>query len=216
MYEPPKRPKIYHITHVDNLPAIIKAGKLRSDAEIVKRGGPTQMVGMSHIKQRRLTEIRLDECYPDDFVGEYVPFYFCPRSVMLYLIYVRSSQLEYKGGQGPIVHLEADMHNVVEWAEENDRKWAFALSNAGAYGVDFRNELGKLNEINWPAVAANNWSPSSVRHSKQAEFLVYKSFPWNLVKRIGVHSNAIGQQVGQAIAAADHHPQIEIMREWYY
>ncbi len=124
----PSHPKIYHITHVDNLPAIIGTKRLLSDAEISKSGGPSMMVGMSRIKQRRLTEIKLDECYPDDFVGEYVPFYFCPRSVMLHLIWKRNSELRYQGGQGPIVHLEADLHRAIEWAEEKSRKWAFSLS----------------------------------------------------------------------------------------
>jgi hypothetical protein len=212
----PSHPKIYHITHVDNLPAIIGAKRLLSDADMLKSGGPSMMVGMTRIKQRRLTEIKLDECYPNDFVGEYVPFYFCPRSVMLYMISRRNSELTYQGGQGPIVHLEADLHKVIEWAEERSRKWAFSLSNAGAYGVDFRNEVDKLEEINWLAVAANSWGNSNTKHWKQAEFLLHKSFPWSLVDRIGVHDNAVAQQTAQTLVAADHHPQIEIKRDWYY
>jgi len=171
---------------------------------------------MSHIKQRRMTEINLEDSYPEDFVGEYVPFYFCPRSVMLYLIYMHNHELTYKGGQGPIVHLEADLKTVVEWAEQRGRRWAFSLSNAGAYGVEFRNDLNQLDEINWPAIAANDWRSSFVKHGKQAEFLIQNSFPWHLVERIGVHSNAIAQRAAQAIAASDHQPNIEILREWYY
>ena len=64
MSPPPDRPKIYHITHVDNLPAIISEGSLVSDAEIVARGGPAQAIGMSNIKQRRLAlPVR---CHPTD------------------------------------------------------------------------------------------------------------------------------------------------------
>ncbi|MBE0347362.1 DarT ssDNA thymidine ADP-ribosyltransferase family protein [Pseudoalteromonas peptidolytica] len=37
------------------------------------------------IKQRCLTELTLSS-YPDLFVGQCVPFYFCPRSIMLYVI----------------------------------------------------------------------------------------------------------------------------------
>jgi hypothetical protein len=216
MLNPPARPKIYHITHVDNLHAIAESKRLLSDARLAELGGPNEMVGMSQIKARRMTEINLEECYPEDFVGQYVPFYFCPRSVMLYLIYMQNHELAYQGGQGPIVHLEADLGAVVEWAQSKDRRWAFSLSNAGAYGVEFRNDLDQLNEINWPAVVANDWRSSSVKHGKQAEFLVRNSFPWHLVERIGVHSNAIAQRAGQAIAEADHQPNIEILREWYY
>lgn len=216
MPTPPRRPKIYHITHVDNLQAIAESKRLLSDARLAETGGPAEMVGMSHIKARRMTEINLEECYPEDFVGQYVPFYFCPRSVMLYLIYMRNHELRYKGGQGPIVHLEADLHSVIEWAENRGRRWAYSLSNAGAYGVEFRNSLDQLDQINWPAVAATDWRSSTVKHGKQAEFLIRESFPWHLVERIGVHSNAIAQRAAQAIAAADHQPDIEILREWYY
>lgn len=216
MPTPPAQPKVYHITHVDNLQAIVGSKRLLSDARLADLGGPSEMVGMSHIKLRRLTEINLEECYPDDFVGEYVPFYFCPRSVMLYLIYARNHELSYKGGQGPIVHLEADLNAVVAWAEGKDRRWAFSLSNAGAYGVEFRNDLENLSEINWAAVRATDWRSSSIKHRKQAEFLLRNSFPWHLVERIGVHSNAVAQKAAQAIAAAAHQPSIEILREWYY
>jgi hypothetical protein len=81
---PPANPKIYHITHVNNLPSIIAAGELISDAAIIQQGGPPAAVGMSKIKQRRLA--LPVTCHAGDFIGEYVPFYFCPRSVMLYLL----------------------------------------------------------------------------------------------------------------------------------
>lgn len=105
----PAQPKIYHITHVDNLPAIVRDRVLVSDATMLARGGPSVTIGMSEIKRRRIEEIMVTS-HPDTKVGDYVPFYFCPRSVMLYLIYRANHQdLSYRGGQDPIVHLEADL-----------------------------------------------------------------------------------------------------------
>jgi len=44
-------------------------------------------------------------------VGDCVPFYFCPRSVMLYLIYQGNHpDLQYHGGQDLVLHLEADLY----------------------------------------------------------------------------------------------------------
>ena len=55
--------------------------------------------------------------HPSLCVGDCVPFYFCPRSVMLYVISMRNhAELSYQGGQEPIVHLEADLYDVVAWA----------------------------------------------------------------------------------------------------
>jgi hypothetical protein len=71
--EPPARPKIYHITHVDNHASILVEGGLVSDATMVSRGAPSAGIGMGHIKARRLTlPVR---CHPGDVVGAYVPFY---------------------------------------------------------------------------------------------------------------------------------------------
>jgi len=82
---PPTNPKLYHITHVQNLPSILVASCLSSDARRIAQGLVTTNVGMTKIKERRLAlEV---ECHPGTKVGEYVPFYFCPRSIMLYLLY---------------------------------------------------------------------------------------------------------------------------------
>jgi len=95
----PPRPQIYHITHVDNLPSIIAAGGLFSDALMLAQGGPAAGIGMSKIKTRRLA-LPVD-CHPGDKVGDYVPFYFCPRSIMLFVIHrANHPDLTYRGGQG--------------------------------------------------------------------------------------------------------------------
>ena len=86
---------------------------------------------MSAIKARRLLELEVD-CHPGTKVGEYVPFYFCPRSIMLYLFYRGNHpDLDYTGGQRHLVHLEADLHEVVQWAERKEVRWAFSDRNAG-------------------------------------------------------------------------------------
>jgi len=106
----PYKPKIYHIVHVDRLPSIIADGWLWSDADIVRRSLPGTTIGMNGIKQRRLNELTLTS-HPGLHVGDCVPFYFCPRSIMLYLIHqANHPELAYRGGQDPIVHLEADLH----------------------------------------------------------------------------------------------------------
>jgi hypothetical protein len=171
---------------------------------------------MSEIKRRRIEEIPVS-CHPGTMVGDYVPFYFCPRSVMLFLIHCANHpDLTYRGGDGPIVHLEADMHEVVEWAGREVRKWAFSLSNAGAYYVQVRDRLDQLEEVNWAAVEARDFRSSDVKEGKQAEFLIHGSFPWKLVRRIGVCSAQIKERAEAALVDATHRPPVEILRHWYY
>lgn len=210
----PARPKIYHIVHVDNLASIVADGEIMCDAAMAARANPGTTIGMGNIKHRRLHELRL-QSHPDLHVGDCTPFYFCSRSVMLYLIYVRSRDLAYQGGQQPIIHLEADLRSTVEWAEANDRRWAFTLSNAGAYYFEDRVNLDQLDEINWTSVQARQWS-GGPKEGKQAEFLIEHSFPWELVERIGVFSNAYVNPVSEALGLRGHRPAIEIVPDWYY
>ena len=209
----PAHPKIYHIVHVDNLASIVADGCIWSDAEMQQRN-PAVVIGMSDIKSRRLTLSLTSR--PGLNVGACTPFYFCPRSIMLYLLHrANHPELTYTGGQQPIIHLEADLLATVQWAEDNGLRWAFTLSNAGAYYFEDRCDLAQLSEINWPSVRANQWS-GVLKEGKQAEFLIEQAFPWHLVERIGVYSQAQVQPVSNALANAAHRPAIEIKRDWYY
>jgi hypothetical protein len=209
----PAQPKIFHICHVDRLAPIVAAGGLLSDAAVVQAAAPGTVIGMNHIKQRRLQELRLNS-HPGLYVGQCVPFYFCPRSVMLFLIHRQNADLAYKGGQGPIIHLEADLHATVAWANAQPRRWAFTLSNAGSRYFEDRADLASLGDVDWDAVAARNWS--ACREAKQAEFLLEHSFPWHLVERIGVLSQPIATQVAQTLPVGGHRPPVQILPAWYY
>ncbi|GAO40493.1 hypothetical protein SCH01S_48_01550 [Sphingomonas changbaiensis NBRC 104936] len=211
----PENPKIYHIVHVDKLSSIIADGCLWSDAVMVQRGPAGTVIGMNNIKTRRLNELRLSS-HPAVFVGQCVPFYFCPRSVMLYLIHRRNPELAYQGGQGPIVHLVADLKAAVDWAQANQRRWAFTLSNAGSYYFEDRSSLDQLDQIKWASVQTNHWAGSPTKEEKQAEFLLEMQFPWGLVEEIAVINQGVGQQVGQALAGAAHRPNTYIRPQWYY
>jgi hypothetical protein len=212
---PPAHPKIYHIAHVDRLPSIIADEALWCDRRIVARAAAGTVIGMGSIKQRRLTlPVRP---HPGTYVGDYVPFYFCSRSIMLFVIHCANNpELAYHGGQQPIIHLEADLHRVIAWAEAEGRQWAFSLSNAGAAYAEFRASVNDLDQINWQAVAATDFRPADIKEGKQAEFLVHDTFPWDLVDRVGVYSRPIGQQALNGMRGATHRPMVEIRRDWYY
>ena len=211
----PANPKIYHIVHVDKLASITADGFLFSDTVMAARPANGTVIGMNNIKERRMTELVLTS-HPGLHVGACVPFYFCPRSVMLYLIYRRNAELTYQGGQTPIVHLVADLNAVVAWAQANGQRWAFTLSNAGSYYFEDRRDLAHLDEINWAAVQSGQWSGSPTKEQKQAEFLIEQQFPWHLIEEIAVYNPATGQQAVQAIAGVAHRPSVQIRPAWYY
>lgn len=215
----PNNPKIYHITHVDNLSSIIEEGAIWSDAKRLGEDSECKLVGMSHIKKRRLTEIEVG-CHPGTFVGAYTPFYLCPRSIMLYILHKGNNpDIEYKEGQGPIVHLEADLRECVEYAEANGILWACSTLNAGAkYQSDrFFNDLLHLDRVNWAAVQTDSWGgDSQLKTQKQAEFLFHDTFPWHLIRRIGVCDQRRKTHVDSVLKGLKDPPEVQIKRGWYY
>lgn len=208
----PARPKIYHIVHVDNLASIVADGCLWPDAVMARRQGAA-VIGNNEIKADRL---RLPvSCHAGTYVGDYVPFYFCPRSVMLYVIWRRNHpNVSFRDGQGPVVHLLADLHEVVEWASRLGRKWAFTDINAANRAADFYDDLAQLERLNWSAIRATQWASS--RDHKMAEFLMHEGFPWELIRGIGVHSEPVGKRAIVAFGNAKHRPAVKVKQEWYY
>lgn len=209
----PDNIKIYHIVHVDRLLSIINNEGLYCDEQITQNNVTGTNIGLTEIKQRRLTNSL--NSHPELYVGQCVPFYFCPRSIMLYLLFRRNNpELQYIGGQEPIIHLQIDLHTVVKWAKQNNKRWAFTLSNAGAYYFEDRCSLEQLGELNWQAIHATNWQ--DCKEGKQAEFLVEYACPWQLIEMIGVHSQKTSQLVIDALSEAEYRPDVTIKPEWYY
>ena len=150
-------------------------------------------------------------------VGDYVPFYFCPRSIMLYILHMANHpDLTYHGGQSPIVHLMADLEAVVEWATAAGRRWAFSHGNAGTKYCSFRSRLEDLSELDWNAIKATDFRDPMVKERKQAEFLLHTSFPWQLVEKIGVLNASVKNRVITNLQYARHKPLVSIEQDWYY
>ena len=137
----PVRPKIYHIVHVDRLVSIVADGCLWSTRSWCS-GRAGTVIGMSGIKQRRLRPAVVLPPRPQR--RRVCAVLFCPRSIMLYLIHCANHpELAYRGGQGPIIHLESDLHSGRPMGETNGRRWAFYALECGRLSTSqFRTRAG--------------------------------------------------------------------------
>ncbi len=209
-------PKIYHITHIDNLEKILADGRLYSDSMMKTNRNLLTDVGMTHIKQRRLE--KSVPCYPDTTIGDYVPFYFCPRSVMLFILHKGNHpDITYTGGQSNIVTLEFDLNAVVSWANQQSINWVFTDRNASTGYAMFYNTIADLGKLNWQAIHCPDFRQSEIKDAKQAEFLVHQAIPVSLVTKIGVHHEAVGNQVKTIWARSGYNSvDIATLKEWYY
>jgi hypothetical protein len=194
----------------------VNAEALYSDAKRLKLKLDCEIVGMSQIKQRRLEKIEA-YCHSGTKVGQYVPFYFCPRSIMLFILYRGNHpDLNYTEGQDPIVHLQGDLNAAIQWADKNKAPWAFSDGNAGASVASFFNTTADLGEVDWAAVANTDFRDAKVKEGKQAEFLLWDEFPWELVEAIGVRTASMMTSVQNAIKNAAHRPAVSVKPTWYY
>ena len=200
---------IYHITHVDNLASIVAAGALWSDTQRIHKGFASANIGYSHIKARRLR--RPITVSAGGMLGDYVPFNFCPRSIMLYV--VSQGHADYAAGQQPIIHLVSSIDTIVA----SGRPWAFTDIHADlGYASQF-DSLGDLGEVDWGIMPVRQWGgDSELKEKRQAEFLVHDFCPWNAIVEIGVIDDAVAVKVQAVLAAAEHKPNVVVHRDWYY
>jgi hypothetical protein len=211
----PRNAKIYHIVHIDRLPSILASGGLFSDSRMRAEGCGGTTIGMGDLKAIRLNK-RVD-VYPRTCVGDYVPFYFCSRSVMLYVIYkANHPALQYRGGQDPIVHLEVDLAQALDWADQSGVDWAVSLGNATAGFAEFRNDREGLNDVRWDLLSNAYFTDPQVKDAKQSEALFYDFFPWELVGQIGTINAATAGRVAQIVQDNPHRPVVQAKPQWYY
>jgi hypothetical protein len=203
---PPDDPLIYHITHVDNLVGILREGCIWSDAECAAQGLVPTNVGYRHIKQRRLA--RRVNVAVGGMLGDYVPFNFCPRSVMLYVI--NRGHEDYRGGQDEIVHLVSRVSQVMSCR----RPWAFTDRHADLAYAEYYDDLDDLVEVPWNAMPEIYWT--AVKEERQAEFLVHEQLPWSAITLIGVRSPQVHAKVLATLAHHAHQPRVELRPQWYY
>jgi hypothetical protein len=202
----PAQVLIYHITDLENLPNILSDGGLHSDAVMAQRN--STIIGYAHIKERRLNEIRVP-CCNNRFVGEFVPFYFCPRSPMLYTVNYGYTGRSI-GCQASIVHLVSSVAAAIGLGQP----WAISDGNAGAFHTSFYSDVGALDGLDWPAIRARSWSGRT--HEKSAEFLVAEFFAWSSIQQIGCHNSAVARQVDALVQNQSHQLSVDVQPLWYY
>ena len=210
----PEIPWIYHIVHVDRLASILRDGFLFSDAQMNERMGVGTNIGMSKIKERRLKTIIPRTSLT---VGQCVPFYYCPRSPMLYVISKAEHQeLSYKGGQEPIIHLVFNPSPVAQWAVTEKLSYFVTDVTAATAHFDAFPTLDAINNLNWGAIKAEQWQ--DIKSEKAAEFLVEQKVPIALLRAIGTYNETYAEQVREILQQIGgvQNVVVKSMRKWYY
>jgi len=204
---------IYHITPIDNLESIISEGRLLAYNVMLETGTNYTNIAYENIQDRR-ARIRVP-CGAGGVLHDYVPFYFAPRSPMLYTIN-QGNVPNYTQGQAALIHLVSDVEDI----DARGLDFVFTDGHAVMQFTDFFDDLDYLGAIDWDVMESRYWSDTNEdndrKRRRQAEFLVRNFFPWELITEIGVINYTIQSQVENILQNFTDQTPVRVHKDWYY
>jgi hypothetical protein len=209
-----QRHLIMHFTHVDNLPGILQSGFLQADNVIEDSPAFRVNAGDPAVKAVRKTRrVRLP---PFGHVADYVPFYFAPRSPMLFTL-AKGSIPTYSDGQDRIVYLVSSAETLAAAA----LPCLFSNGNCAARMTQIFDDLTLLDsEIDWDVMLARMWAnvpddPDRMRR-RMAEFLVHERAPVRCINEIVVRHETMKEQVSEILDEHDARIPVRVRPWWYF
>lgn len=205
---------IYHITPIDNLESIISEGGLLAYNVMLETGTNYTNIAYENIQYRR-ARIRVP-CGAGGVLHDYVPFYFAPRSPMLYTIN-RGNVPNYTQGQEAVIHLVSHVEDI---DARGDLDFVFTDGHAVMEFTTFFDDLNYLDNIDWDVMEARYWRDTNEdndrKRRRQAEFLVRNFLPWELITEIGVMNSTIKANTENILQNFTHKPSVIVQKSWYY
>ena len=221
----PKPTRLFHITAIANLPGICAAGALHAKNAGVAAGVAYQNI--AHQGAQGARAFRSVPNPPGGVVHDYVPFYFAPRSPMLYAIN-SGAVVGCDWRQPDIVYLETTVEAVVA----GGNPFVFYDRNATLAYSEAYTDLGELDTaVAWDLLTEpprldgfcqywqNRQSPERYAdrmERRQGEFLVRDQLPLSAATRLGVMHAMAQQQVQGILASAGVNLRVDVMPDWYY
>lgn len=205
---------IMHFTHVRNLSGILAAGCLQADSVVNHQSDLQVEAADLEIKARR--KAILIRLAPYGCVADYVPFYFAPRSPMLYKL-AKGGVPTYTDGQDPLIYLVSTVETVA-WA---GLQCLFSDGNCATAVTQVSGDLTQLDSmVDWELMRAQRWNNTADdgdrMRRRMAEFLVHERLPTSCVAGIAVRTDAMKEQVDAILAAQGVSLPVRARSGWYF
>jgi ssDNA thymidine ADP-ribosyltransferase, DarT len=209
---------VYHFTHLDNLPALLREGALLADVDLPRSLLATDVgdPGVKSARRRRRVPIA-----PGGVVADYVPFYFAPRSPMLYRIACdHRDQVpnRYDAGEDPLVYLVSSIDRIAA----SGAAWLATDGNAAAAVSHFTRAVDRLPTfIDWPLMTERIWANDTADPDRQrrrmAELLVHRRLSLSALAGFATKTTETRRRVRTGLAAAGRTGDYVAVRpDWYY
>lgn len=205
---------VVHFTRVEHVADIIARG-LVSDNEAQAEGLLTVEIGNVGIKERRRR--RTVPRPPHGTVADYVPFYFAPRSPMMYSIHCGNVPT-YSHGCDRLVYLASTVERLISLGLDvllTDRNAVLDFADFVDADADVPDDF-----IDWDLMKAQYWNNTPDRPDRKerrmAECLVRPRVPWEAFESVVARSAPVAREVEAQTAAAASSPSVDVRPQWYF
>lgn len=204
---------LYHITHYKNLSSIFENGGLSAYLQISNQHLSYRNIAHNGIQERRATTSL--PIYPFGFLHDYVPFYFAPRSPMLYAI--KQGRVEgLKGNQDQIVYLVTRTDII----KDAGLLFVFTDGHAIMYFSDFYNDLSDINQVDWSIMKEKFWNDTvddpDRKRRRQAEFLIHQFIGLEHFLGIAVRNKKMKENVDDILSKHSIELPVLIKPDYYF
>lgn len=193
---------LFHITHITNIPTILKKGLL------CKNKAMTENIKYKDVAYDNIQKARAQIIIPNTpyTLHDCVPLFFGARPPMLYTMIARGI------GQEEMVYV------VVKWSIlKSDKTW-FTDGNARTTGTNFYQGLENIENVDLEAADAHYWSSQGdeFRRKKQAEVLRLNCIGLSEIYGFIVHNEKVKNVVEKMLAAQNIKLEVIAVPRFYY
>jgi hypothetical protein len=171
-------------------------------------------IGNLDVKDRR--RVRQVPVPPFGVTADYVPFYFAPRSPMMYAIHM-GKVAQYSGGTDPLLYLVTTPRDVAAAGGA----YVITDGNCASAITEFSADLTDLEElVDWSIMKEKYWRNTDEdgdrRRRRMAEFLVQWQLPSSAIRLIATRSAARLLEVDEIVEASGLEIPTACRPDWYY
>lgn len=208
----PQKALIFRIVHIDNVPWILRNGGLYARSSPWQDRNYVSIGSAELIGKRMQRQVPLP---PGGTLGDYVPFYFTPFSMMMYNIKTGYNGVT-KRPNRDIVIFVSSIHRLAEAG------LPFVFTNGHAYMIeaDFYNQVADLDKIDWPLLQKRDFQRDQNDFYKQfryqAEALAHQHVPLKALIAVCCHDDGIRERLSLKLGEMGANLPVNVTPRFYF